>query len=184
MVIFGLLTALSALAVILSRRPLNSALWLVLTFFLVAVNYALLSAQFIATLQVLVYAGAIMVLVIFVIMLLGVDTQSSEPPQRVNSILVSICVGAFVGIMLDTVLKGGIKTLGKSAAALPEGYGGISGVGQLLFTKYLFPFEVVSVLLLAAIVGAVMLAHEKKRPLAPGRGLRAKQKQYEQSGEA
>ena len=180
MLIFGILTVLSALGVVLAPKTLHSALFLVLTLFLVAVHFALLDAGFLAALQVMVYAGAIMVLVVFVIMLLGLD----EPVAR-KKIELSNYFGAFAAVSLGAILvwaglsSGSQLSSWQKAAgtgALPAS-GTAAEVGTLLFTKFLYPFEVTSLLLLVAIIGAVILAYDKKLPLPAGRGLKAKQKE-------
>ncbi len=171
MLLFGLLTVLAACGVVFSRKTLNSALWLVVTLFLFAVHYALIGADFIAALQVLVYAGAIMVLVIFVIMLLGLN-ESGESRNVSFSGFIGVCVSAaFVGLLIWMVRHPGVFTLPDSTVPVS---GSPQAVGYALFTRFLFPFEVTSLLLLAAIIGAVVLAYEPKRPLTQGRGLKAK----------
>ena len=175
MYLFSLLTVLSAVGVVTARQPLHSALFLVLTLFLVAVHFALLGAHFVAATQVLVYAGAIMVLVIFVIMLLGVDAAVPEAPTRFSSVVAAIATGVMV-VALGYVAMSGSELLPTDAGAVATVVdGSTKAVGQTLYTQYLYPFEVASVLILAGIVGAVMLGYEKKRPLKPGRGLQSKQ---------
>jgi len=176
MMIFGVMTVLTASGVIFSRKAMHSALFLVATLFLVAFHFALLGADFLAALQVLIYAGAIMVLVIFVIMLLGLreginpEEKISRPDMAIPTVLATIMSGLMLGLLVFAFWQG---------VTLPEGsepremVGTAKAIGQVLFTKYLYPFELVSLLLLAAIIGAVVLAFDAKRPLAPGRGLKA-----------
>lgn len=171
--LFSALTLLSALGVVFSAKPLTSALYLVLTLFLVAVHFALLDAGFLAVTQVLVYAGAIMVLVVFVIMLLGVDEVNEgrrNIPQFVVALAaVSVFVAIFAGLSYSAPLE--LKNV-----ALPAGFGGIEAIGAKLFREYVLAFELASVLLLAAIVAAVTLTIEPKRALPEGRGLKAMHK--------
>lgn len=183
MLIFGILLLVSAAGVVFAKKPLNSALCLVATLFFVAAHFALIGADFVAALQILIYAGAIMVLVIFVIMLLGVEKDEGRE-SFVYACFVSIFVGLFLALLVvgtshfSTPLQTSGLDLGASAAAKLDT--GAKGVGAVLFTKYLYPFEVVSLLLLAAMIGAVVLASEKKRPLPAGRGLSAVRKNEEE----
>ena len=174
MFIFGVLTVLSACGVVFSVKSLHCALWLVVTLFLVAVHFALIGADFIAALQILVYAGAIMVLVIFVIMLLGLNEQGEPRRFDVSTYLAVVVTGTFVGLLMFMVKHpasfGAFPDLPSAPVA-----GDPASVGYVLFTRFLYPFEVTSVLLLAAIIGATVVAYEPKRPLPPGRGLKAKQ---------
>ena len=174
--ILGALTVLSAGAVVLSKKPLNSAIWLIITFCLLAANYVVLNATFIAVLQILIYAGAIMVLVIFVIMLLGsaADAKDSSPVFSYLFVLFLIaCLAVGLGLMFISTnwsLNASVEVVSPA---------GIKVFGQLLFTKYVFAFELVGALILAATIGAVLLAQEPKRKLPAGRGLRAKQMEGE-----
>ena len=179
MLIFGFLTVLAACGVIFARKPLNSALSLVLTLFMVAVHFALLGADFVATIQVMVYAGAIMVLVIFVIMLLGIGELRSPRGERFGRVLAALGSGIFVALLYLAVQYREIlvvhlpvvKAIGEPLSGAPVG--NTEEIGQALFSKFVYPFEIASVLLLAAIIGAVVLGLEAKRPLAKERGLKA-----------
>ena len=184
MFIFGLLTILASLGVVFSRKTLYSALWLVVTFFLVGIHYGLLQAHFLANLQILVYAGAIMVLVVFVILLLGLDEKESGQ-LRFPAYISATLVGAFLAMLLLTI----VPNIGSDAFLAPEAKGsGLSGtpqeLGQALLSTYFLPFEMVSILLLGGIIEAVVLAYEPKRALMPGRGLKAKRAQYAVKEEA
>ncbi|MFZ5453698.1 MAG: NADH-quinone oxidoreductase subunit J [Thermodesulfobacteriota bacterium] len=145
--------------VVFQRHPLRSALWLIVNFFAVAGIYLLAHAEFIAAIQVIVYAGAIMVLFLFVIMLLNLRQAEEEVKflhlgQKVGGITLA---GFTVLLVIYTISKVAL-TPGKSAA---PGLGNTESIAKLLFTDYLLPFEVTSVLLLVAIVGAVVLAKSK-----------------------
>lgn len=178
MAILGVLTVLSALAVVVANKPLNSALFLVLTLFFVAAHFALLGAHFVAVIQVIVYAGAIMVLVIFVIMLLGL--QEDEDRRYLRSpltLFLAVASGCFIGVLtfgLPHGLAPAASPPGGIADLSAQGVGNTAAFGSVLIEKFVFPFELTSVLLLASIIGAVVLAIEPKRPLPAGRGLRAK----------
>jgi NADH-quinone oxidoreductase subunit J len=155
------LAAFSAVMMILQRNPVNSALYLILNFFCLGALYLTLSAQFIAMVQVLVYAGAIMVLFLFVIMLLnlGDDRRLREHlgPRMYLGIGFSI---ALVLELLFIFLFRSPKAVVQQSPNAAE-MGTVEYVGKVLFTRFLFPFEVTSLLLLAAIVGAVILAKKK-----------------------
>jgi NADH-quinone oxidoreductase subunit J len=174
--IFSFLTVLSALGVVFMVKPLNSAMCLVATLILVAVHFALLGAEFLAALQILIYAGAIMVLVIFVIMLLGSDGEVNEGSKfSISKFLAFIIGGSFFALLalcFSANLLPEIDTLGMQNDSI---VGSVDAISEILFTKFVFSFELIGLLLLAAVMGAVMLALESKQPLKKGRGLRAKQ---------
>jgi len=175
--ILGGLTILSGLAVVLAKKPLHSALYLVLTLFFVAGHFALLGAHFVAAIQILVYAGAIMVLVVFVIMLLGVSAETEEPRLRTpEHVVMFLGVCGFIGIICLGLELG---TVAPGVEQIVKDLGTTESIGQALLTKFLFPFEVIALLLIAALIGAVLIAYEPKRSLKPGRGLRAKQSEGE-----
>ncbi len=174
-IIFSILTIISSLGVIGCANPLNSALCLVLTLFFVAAHYAMMGAHFVAAIQVLVYAGAIMVLVIFVIMLLGLERdESSSDFKKPRNVLTAAVIGLFIGMLIVAVQSGvaGAPVDGLADASIVNDGGG-HAIGQVLFTRYVLPFEITGMLLLAAIIGAVYIAHEQRKPLAEGRGLKA-----------
>ncbi len=177
MIVFGVLTIVSALGVVFGGKPLTSALSLVATLFLVAVHFAMLGADFVAALQVLVYAGAIMVLVVFVIMLLGLDKDTRALRFGVPGYLSAVFCGLFVGVLVFAAISNGVFPLSIVASSTSGAttVGSPREVGLVLMTEFLFPFQLTALLLLAAIIGAVLLAYEKKRPLGEGRGLRAVQ---------
>lgn len=169
-VILGLLTIGSAAGVVFSHKSLNSGLWLVVTLFLIAVHFVMLDAEFLGALQILVYAGAIMVLFVFVIMLLGLNEQVERRRGYLTAGLAFCSVGIFLTLLFLSLEGGTIVT---NVPAAPAATGGVAEIGALLFTKYILPFELTSVLILAALIGAVVLAYEPRRALPPGRGLSA-----------
>jgi NADH-quinone oxidoreductase subunit J len=171
--ILGVLTVLCSIGVVCSKKPLNSALFLVMTLFLVAAHFAVQQAHFLAAVQVLVYAGAIMVLVVFVIMLLGLDSDEVGNSHWLFRLSASAAVAGFLAILALVVKLGGANVFDK--VIVDAGFGETKMLGEVLFTKFLFPFELISVLLLSAIIGSVVLAKEAKRGLPKGRGLKAKQ---------
>lgn len=153
------LTLVSALMVVTRRNPVHAAMFLVLAFFCVAGIYVTLSAEFLAAVQVLVYAGGIVVLFLFVIMLVPLSTRLKPMPLRrgiAALILAALVSGAvLIAIDLGRALPGGNEM---STGAPP---GSIEAIGTELFTRYLLPFEVASVLLLVAMIGAVVLARRQ-----------------------
>jgi NADH-quinone oxidoreductase subunit J len=159
--LFGILSFLAimfALMVVFSRNPVNSVLYLVLTFFCIAGHYLLLNAQFLAVVHIAVYAGAIMVLFLFVIMLMNLN-QDTEPQRTTFSKLIAGVIGGLLLVVMVGALRGteqlSMKQYGHSDIGL------VKNLGQVLFKEYLFPFEIVSVLLLAALVGAIMLGKKE-----------------------
>jgi NADH-quinone oxidoreductase subunit J len=149
----------TALGMLLSRSAVYSALFLVLNFGTVAVFYILLNAPFIAMSQVTVYAGAIMVLFLFVIMLLGTESLPRSqvlPWQRPLAILLAAVLVIEAGYLLF------VRAVPSGAIAQPEvTFGSPQAVGTALFSQYLLPFEITSVLLLIAMVGAIVLTQKK-----------------------
>src|SRR5580692_10604211 len=150
-----------ALGVVVARNPVHSALMLIMTLFGVAVIFIELQANFLAAVQVIVYAGAIVVLFLFVIMLLGVDKTENleiEPLRGQRPIAIALIVLALAG-----VLALGFEAhwnVGAHAVAGPRNQSGgdVAALGRSVFTTYLFAFEVTSALLVIAVVGAVVLA--------------------------
>ncbi len=141
------------------RNPVASALYLVLNFFVIAVLYLFLRAQFIAIIQITVYAGAIMVLFLFVIMLLnlGDERLSRWKPTTANTVATLLCVAFLIEILYFVRAYTSKGPISSQAETL----GTVEAIGKVLFGNYLFPFEITSFLLLAAIVGAVLLAKKK-----------------------
>ena len=159
--LFGTLSFLAimfALMVVFSRNPVNSVLYLVLTFFCIAGHYLLLNAQFLAIVHIVVYAGAIMVLFLFVIMLMNLN-EAGEPQRS----WITKLIAGIAGGMLLFVLVGSLK--GTEQLTLTN-YGSsqigtVKNLGMVLFSDFLFPFEIASILLLAAMVGAIMIGKKE-----------------------
>jgi len=152
---------ISALMVVTCRNPINSALSLILTFFCLATFYVMLDAPFMAAIQVIVYAGAIMVLIVFVIMLLNIRSEAGKRYTHAG------VIGSIIGVLLLFLT---LNFLNKST--LTGAHGGLDTriinqvghteiIGRSLFTDFLLPFEITSILLLVAIVGAVILSKKK-----------------------
>ena len=160
--VLALVAITSALGMLINRNAIYSALFLVLNFATVAVFFLLLNAPFIAVAQVSVYAGAIMVLFIFVIMLLGAERAGqiqTIPWQRPLAITLAIILLLEAGF----ILIGQRGVIPVVTGELPPGYGSPAQVGTELFQNYLLPFEVTSVLLLVAMIGAVVLTKNEKK---------------------
>lgn len=159
--VFGALAIAAALTVVLNKNPIYSALSLVVTLFSLASIFVLLEAYFLAVLEILVYAGAIMVLFLFVIMLLNLKPEETPPPyMKVQVALGSIVALLFV-IFAALSLRAGFGSAIRSQTTETTNFGDISQVGQVLFSKYFFPFEVASLLLLVALIGTVYLAKRR-----------------------
>jgi NADH-quinone oxidoreductase subunit J len=160
---FAGLAMASALLCITRQNPVASALWLVVTLFSIAALFVLLDAQFIAVLQVLVYAGAIMVLFLFVIMLLNLGRGGPSDIKGPLGLGVAVLLAGLMLVQLLGMHPGGsTPALAPSVMARATAEQGmIPAVARPLFSVYLVPFEITSVLLLAAIVGAVVLAKRK-----------------------
>jgi len=153
---FAVCTVGAATVVVVVKSPIGSAMALVATFFFLAGIYILLLAPTIAVLQVLVYAGAVMVLFLFVIMLLSLGGKEPHSRPTVMRVLGGAATGALLGLLI-TVLSKIPDAPAPSAAALSS-FGTLRSVGALLYSTWIFPFEAVSLLLLVAIVGAVVVA--------------------------
>jgi NADH-quinone oxidoreductase subunit J len=159
--IAGLCIAL-ALGVIFNTSPVGSAMCLIGMMLGLAGIFVLLQAHFVAILQIIIYAGAIMVLFMFVIMLLNLkEAVSADWVTRSNNLFISIMTGVLaIGILykiLDVIFMPELN----SPATLPDSFGTVATIGEALFTDFVLPFEVASLLLLAAMIGAVVLAKPK-----------------------
>lgn len=158
----ALFTLGSGLMVVTTRNLVHAALWLVSTLFGVAVVFALLNASFLAVVQVVVYIGAIAILFIFAVMLTRKDMRDQGPQMNPGwwlGALISVLV--FIGLFL---LLQGWNGLSSTASAIPSGFDAISELGNALVSPdaYVLPFEVASVLLVAALIGAVYVAFNRK----------------------
>jgi NADH-quinone oxidoreductase subunit J len=144
----------SAVMMILSKNPVNSILWLIVVFFAISGHYILLNAQFLAIVNIIVYAGAIMVLFLFVVMLMNLNAES-EPPKNYRLQFIGIISG---GCLLLVLLSAFMTMDRQHPVMLASGNAGlIKTLGKVLFTDYVLPFEISSVLFLSAMVGAVVL---------------------------
>jgi len=153
----------SALGLVLKRNAIHGALFLVVNLGGIAALYLTLGAEFLAAAQVIVYAGAIMVLFVFAIMVLIPGKEETGPDPRQRYRMLALPIGAvLLAELVMIVARRGTPSTG------PGGPGGVEVIGRLLFTDYLFPFELTSVLLLAAMVGVMLLARRTSRgPVEP-----------------
>ncbi|MBL0277020.1 MAG: NADH-quinone oxidoreductase subunit J [Anaeromyxobacter sp.] len=157
-VVFAVPLLVTAVMVVTAKSPMYAAMSLVAAFFFLAGIYVLLSAHLIAFMQILVYAGAVMVLFLFVIMLLSLGHEHLEK-ERQKAMQVLGSLGAIV--MVTLIASATQEVAGAEMAVVPLDFGTVKAVGRALFTSYLLPFEATSILLLVAIVGAVVVAKEK-----------------------
>jgi NADH-quinone oxidoreductase subunit J len=166
LIVFWLVAPVSvgaAVLMLLQRNAVHAALLLILNQFTLAVFFVLLGAQFLAAVQVIVYAGAIMVLFLFVIMFLGVDRREALVETIRGQRLLAITLGALLVAEVVAAVRLGVGTA--TAGPLPAGRGSVQDVARTLFTDYVFPFEVTSILLIVAAIGAMVLARRKARGL-------------------
>jgi NADH-quinone oxidoreductase subunit J len=151
----SVLTLFSALMMVTSKNPVHSVLWLIVTFFSISGHYILLNAQFLAIVNIIVYAGAIMVLFLFVIMLMNLN-KSTEPKKGRWLKLVGGVAGGCLLLVLVAALKNSEIT-GETALVNSGEMGLIKTLGKQLFSTYVVPFEISSILFLSAMVGAVVI---------------------------
>jgi NADH-quinone oxidoreductase subunit J len=157
--VFAIPLVAAALGVVVARSPMYAAMSLVAAFFCLAGIYVLLTAHLIAAMQILVYAGAVMVLFLFVIMLLSLGDQHHEADQLKKAQWLGFVLGGGgLMLLLAWITR---ETAGAELAAVGPDFGTVKAVGRALFTQYLLPFEATSLLLTVAIVGAVVVAKEK-----------------------
>ncbi|MDX5348600.1 MAG: NADH-quinone oxidoreductase subunit J [Hymenobacteraceae bacterium] len=153
------LSLMCALMVVVSKNPVHSVLFLILTFFSLSAHYILLNAQFVAAVNIVVYAGAIMVLFLFVIMFLNLKAESTQSKSALVKFAGAISGGLLLVIMVAALRKA--DTGAVDPATFNSQVGLVENLGKVLFTEYLLPFELASVLFLAAMVGAVMLGKKE-----------------------
>ena len=156
-VVVAAIAVAAALGLVLKKNPIHGALFLVVNLACVAIFYLSLGAEFLAAAQVIVYAGAIMVLFVFAIMVLIPGKEETGADPRRSTRLLALPVGAVLLVQLVVILTASRRTAPPAVAV----GGGVESLGTRLFTDYLFPFELTSVLLLAAMVGVLVLARRK-----------------------
>ncbi len=160
--IFSVIAILSALGVIILKNPVHSAVCLISCLLQVAALYVLLRVPFLAAVQVFIYVGAVMVLFLFAVLILDIGKERLKKQIHSQRILAVPAVAVFLAIAVYLIVKSGpIIPLGKYSEEMLEKNTEV--IGKLLYTKYVFPFEVVSVLLLVALIGAISLVMREKR---------------------
>ena len=165
--LFATLTIASSIAVIFARNPVHSVLWLIVAFFNAAGLMLLVGAEFIAMLVVIVYVGAVAVLFLFVVMMLDIDFASLRSGFTRNlpfGLIIALVLLAEI-IVAVSAWNAGPTLSGRAipAAATPN----IVALGQLLYSRYLFPFEIAGLILLVAMIGAIVLTHRSRRDTRP-----------------
>ncbi len=153
--LFAIVSVIAALFVVAGKNPISCAIALIVTLGALAGVFVLQEAHFVATIQVLVYAGAIMVLFVFVIMLLNLGPEDLEKTPRFSRLKGAGGIFAAAGAAL---LAWNFVSYAARAARVGPGFGGLAQISQKLFTEYIIPFEAISAVLMAAVVGAVVIA--------------------------
>jgi NADH-quinone oxidoreductase subunit J len=162
--LFGAIAVGASLLVIAQRNPIHSVLLLIGSFGALSGLYVLLDAPFVAVIQIIVYAGAIMVLFLFVVMLLNAPHEDTDYDERVHPLLRPgpMRVGALLAVVLGVELWWALSRAGDTGAFPGASVSSVSVIGKSLFTDYAFPFEVTSILILVAMVGSVVLARRDR----------------------
>ena len=151
---------ISALMVLLSKKPIHSVLYLTLTFFTLAGHYILLNAQFLAVVHIIVYAGAIMVLFLFTVMLLNLNLEGEFQKSTLMKLVAALSGGLLFLVLIGSLKSFDVGTLSEHPELTQIGL--VKNLGKTLYSDYLLPFELSSILFLAAMVGAVMLGKKDK----------------------
>lgn len=152
----SVMALVSAVMMLISKNPVHSVLWLIAVFFAISGHYILLNAQFLAIVNLIVYAGAIMVLFLFVIMLMNLNSNS-EPQKNLWMKLAGAVSGGWLLLVVVSMVNQAGDMKSKSALVEAGNIGLIKNLGKLLFSDYVVPFEISSVLFLSAMVGAVVI---------------------------
>jgi NADH-quinone oxidoreductase subunit J len=159
--ILAVAATVAALGMVLSRRAVHCAVLLAVVMLSLAVLYALQGAPFLAFVQVIVYTGAVLMLFLFVLMIVGISSSDSTVETIRGQRLYAAVAG--IGLLILLILVVGHATIGKAPpASAAFGSANLTGIGTLLFTKYVFPFEITSALLITAALGAMVLAHRER----------------------
>jgi NADH-quinone oxidoreductase subunit J len=162
--LLGALAVASAMMVVLSKHPVRSVLYLVVTFFFISGLYIMMNAQFLAIVNIIVYAGAIMVLFLFVLMLLNLN-KDAEPKTPTIIWIISTVAGGVLFLVLVAALKDIVLVSQKDDFAPISNIGLVENLGNTLFTKFVVPFEISSILFISAMVGAILLAKRDKQTI-------------------
>ncbi len=162
-ILFFFLSALaifSAIMVLISKNPIHSVLWLVGVFFAISGHYILLNAQFLAIVNMIVYAGAIMVLFLFVVMLMNLNAET-EPQKNLWMKLAGVISGGCLLMVFVSLVRQATDLNAKKAMTTTGDIGLIKNLGKLLFNEYVVPFEITSVLFLSAMIGAIVIGKKE-----------------------
>jgi NADH-quinone oxidoreductase subunit J len=160
-ILFWFLSAMalfSALMVITSKNPVYSVIWLILVFFAISGHYLLLNAQFLAVVNIIVYAGAIMVLFLYVLMLMDLKKETEPQKNRWLKIAGALAGGSLLLVLVAALKKTELNSLAETRTG---DIGLIENLGKVLFTDYVVPFEIASILFLCAMVGAVVIGKKE-----------------------
>ena len=155
--ILSVLSIFSALMVVVSRKPVHSVLYLIFCFFTIGGHYLLLNAQFLFAVHLIVYAGAIMVLFLFALMFINMNKEAEPHKSNLLKIAATVCSGILLLLIVAATKDVSITSVANSNPDI----GSVKNLGKILYTTYLLPFELTSILLLAAMVGAVMLGKKE-----------------------
>lgn len=159
--ILSTITLGSAFLTILSKNPIHSAIWLVVCFFSIAGHYALLNSQFLAMVHIIVYSGAIMILMLFTIMLMNLNISDEVAKPVVTKIIATVCF-CLIGFFLVSALAQSAPAL-ETYATTGVDFQSIQVLGKVLLNEFVVPFEMAAILLLMAMIGAVLISKKDKK---------------------
>lgn len=155
--ILSTITLGSAALTLLSKNPIHSALWLVVSFFSIAGHYILLNSQFLGMVHIMVYSGAIMILMLFTIMLMNLNISHEVSKPFITKVIATIAF-CLVGLLLLSITMRGAQTYELQYASTGEDFQSVQVLGNVLLNEYVMPFEMVAVLLLLSMIGAVLIS--------------------------
>jgi len=157
--VLSVMSLFSALMVITSKNPMHSVIWLIIVFFAISGHYLLLNAQFLAIVNIIVYAGAIMVLFLYVLMLMDLKKETEPPKNRWLKLAGAVAGGSLLLVLIAALKKADI--VNQIAETRTGDIGLIENLGKVLFNDYVVPFEISSILFLSAMVGAVVIGKKE-----------------------
>jgi NADH-quinone oxidoreductase subunit J len=157
--VLSVMALFSALMVITSKNPMHSVIWLIIVFFAISGHYLLLNAQFLAIVNIIVYAGAIMVLFLYVLMLMDLKRETEPPKNRWLKLAGAVAGGSLLLVLIAALKKADIAN--QIAETRTGDIGLIENLGKVLFNDYVVPFEISSILFLSAMVGAVVIGKKE-----------------------
>ncbi|HEX6848949.1 MAG TPA: NADH-quinone oxidoreductase subunit J [Chitinophagaceae bacterium] len=157
--VLSVMALFSALMVITSKNPMHSVIWLIIVFFAISGHYLLLNAQFLSIVNIIVYAGAIMVLFLYVLMLMDLKKENEPQKNRWLKLAGALAGGSLLLVLIAALKKADIAT--QLAETRTGDIGLIENLGKVLFSEYVVPFEIASILFLSAMVGAVVIGKKE-----------------------